>query len=146
MSKRIEREPMKYLSLVLLLGMFNVYAEECASIKLEHQNAKICAEITVDVFSKNYIIKGFWPAISPKNFIDLPIVARKQGAKILCELFLKRKYSRVRSSLIEADGPVLIISSENSGIKIEKDSTVSFGNVYSISTAEKMFYHVECVE
>lgn len=137
---------MKYLAFVLLLGTFNLYAEECESIKLEHQNAKICAEITVDGFSKNHILKKFWPSISPKNFIDLPIVSRKQAAKILCELFLKRKYSTVKSSLIKADGPVLIISSENSGIKIEKDSEVSFGNAYSIPTTEKMIYHVECVE
>jgi hypothetical protein len=137
---------MKYLSLVLLLGIFNVYAEECATIKLQHKNATICAEITVDDFSKNYILKDFWPSISPKNFLDLPIVARNQGAKILCELFLKRKYSRVRSSLKEADSPVLIISSENSGIQIEQTSATSLGNAYSISTAEKMFFHVECID
>lgn len=137
---------MKYLSLVLLLGMFNVYAEECANIKLEHKNAKICAEITIDNYSKNHILKDFWPSITPKNFLDLPIVARKQAAKILCELFLKRKYIHVKSSLTQSQNPLLIISSENSGIMIENNSEVSFGNAYSIPTKEKMFYHVECIE
>jgi len=136
---------MKYLALVLLLGVFNAYAEVCEDIKLTHEKVEICAEITIDEYSKNHILKDFWPPISPKNFIDLPFVARKEGAKVLCELFLKRKFSQVRSSTVEADRPVLIITSENSGIKVEKNSELSFGEAYSITTAEKMFHHIECI-
>lgn len=134
----------KMIITLVALASVSIYAKQCEDIELNHARVEICAEVTIDNDSKSYTLKDFSPSITHKNYLDLPIMARDQAGKILCELFLKRKYSNVRSSLIKTKEPVLILTSENSGIRVES-STLSFGNAYTITTIEKMFKHVECI-